>query len=126
MARRPDAARAGLTDSSAAEAPVPRREVADRAQEVDFAQVRAERLDEVELRMRALPEQEVTQPLLARRPDHEVGIRLATGVQVLPDLLGSEALGQFLERPALYPMLGDDAAHRVDDLAAAAVSDGEV
>ena len=90
---------------SAAEAAIARRVVADRAQEVDLAQVGSERLDEVELAVRALPQQEVAQPLLARGADHEVGIGLAAGVEVLADLLGGEARGELLERAALLVVL---------------------
>jgi hypothetical protein len=45
---------------------------------------------------------------------------------VLADLLGSEALGELLEGAAVLVVLGDDAAHRVDDLTTAAVADCEI
>src|SRR6187399_1714721 len=76
---------------SAAESAIPRRVIADRAEEVDLAQIGAERLDEVELAVRALPEQEVAQALLPRGADDQIGVRLASGVEVLADLLRSEA-----------------------------------
>ena len=50
------------------------------AQEIDLPQVWPKRLNKVELAVRALPEHEVAQALLARGADDEVGIRLATDV----------------------------------------------
>ena len=111
---------------SAAESAIPRRVVADRAEEVDLAQIGSERLDEVELAVRALPEQEVAQALLPRGADHQVRVGLTAGVEVLADLLGREVRGELLERSALPAVLGDDAADRVDDLGAPAVADREI
>ena len=59
----------GLCGRHAAEAPVPARERIDRGSEVVLAEVRPKRLGEVELRVGALPEQEVGQPLLAAGAD---------------------------------------------------------
>src|SRR6478609_11581891 len=55
----------------------------DRAQEVDPAEVGPVGLTEVELRLRALPQQEATEPLLSRGADHQIGVRLALRVDVL-------------------------------------------
>src|SRR5688572_28109934 len=60
---------------------------AHRAQEVDAAERRPERVAEVELRMDALPEQEAGEPLLPRGADDEVGVGLALGVEVLGDVV---------------------------------------
>ena len=76
--------------------------------------------------MRALPEQEAGQPLLARGADHQVGVGLALGVEVLGDVLDVEDLGQLLDRGAAGGVLVQQRAHRVGDLAAAAVADGDV
>src|SRR5690606_40683184 len=59
--------------------------VADRAQEVDLAQVGSESLHEVELAVRTLPQQEIAQPLLSAGADDQVGVRLPAGVQMLAD-----------------------------------------
>ena len=53
-------------------------------------EVRPVGLAEVELRVRALPEQEAGQPLLAGGADHQVGVGLAPGVEVLGDVLDVE------------------------------------
>src|SRR6476619_7194107 len=80
------------TPRSAAEATVPAGIRPQCAQEVDVAEVRPVRLAEVELGRRALPEQEAAEPLLARRADHEVGVRLALRVEVLRDVVGRQRL----------------------------------
>ena len=103
--RRAMLGRRGVGGVSPAESAVALGVVADRAQEVDLAQVGAERLDEVELAVRGLPEQEVAEPLLARRADDEVGVGLAAGVEVLADQLGREAFGELLEAAALGVVL---------------------
>src|SRR6478735_9079188 len=83
---------------SAAEAAFTLGVRADRAQEVDPAEVGPQRLAEVELRVGRLPEQEATEPLLARGPDHQVGVGLALGVEVLGDVLDVDDVGELLER----------------------------
>ncbi|MBG9885012.1 hypothetical protein ABE10_00110, partial [Bacillus toyonensis] len=100
--------------------------VADRTQEVDLTQIRTQRLDEVELAVRALPQQEVAQALLAARADHEVGVGLSSRVEMLADHLRRQVRGQILERPSGGLMVRHDASHRVDDLVASAVADSEV
>ena len=70
---------------------------ADRAQEVDPAEVGPVGLAEVELAVRALPQQEAAEPLLARGADHQVGVGLALGVEVLGDVLDVDDLGELLE-----------------------------
>src|SRR3982751_5684614 len=72
----------------------------DRPQEVDAAEVRPVGLAEVELAVRALPEQEAAQPLLPRRADDEVGVGLALGVEVLGDVLDVDDVGELLEAGA--------------------------
>src|SRR5688500_8884509 len=62
------------------EAAAPRGVGPDGPQEVHLAEVRPIGLAEVELRVRALPEQEAGQPLLAGGPDDQVGVRLALGI----------------------------------------------
>src|SRR5206468_3153060 len=79
-------------DGSDAEPPLSRGVRAQRPQEVDVPEVGPERLAEVELAVRALPQQEATQPLLAAGADDEVGIGLPPGVQVLRDVLDVEEL----------------------------------
>src|SRR3546814_16696901 len=57
----------------------------DRAKEVDLAELGPQGLTEVELALRALPQQESAQALLTRGADHQVRVGLALGVEVLPD-----------------------------------------
>ncbi len=57
-----------------------------RAQEVDPPEVRPVGLTEVELRPGALPQQEAAESLLPRGADHQVGIGLALGVEVVGDV----------------------------------------
>ena len=76
--------------------------------------------------MRALPEQEPAEPLLAGGADHQVGVGLALGVEVVGDVLDVEDLGELLEAGALGGVLGEQGADGVGDLAAAAVPDRDV
>ncbi len=85
---------------------------AQRPQEVDPTEVRPERLAEVELAVRALPEQEPGQPLLTGGADHQVGVGLTAGVQVLGDVLDVEHLGQLLDRGAPRRLLAAAASGR--------------
>src|SRR3982751_5715020 len=73
--------------ASGTEATVPLAEGPQRPQEVDLAEVGPVGLAEVELAVRALPQQEAAEPLLARGADHQVRIRLALGVEVLRDVV---------------------------------------
>src|SRR3954447_4388347 len=73
---------------------------ADGAEEVHAAEVGPVGLAEVELRLRALPEQEAAEPLLPRGADHQVGVGLPAGVEVLGDVLDVDDPGQLLHRGA--------------------------
>src|SRR6476469_2262756 len=106
--------------------PLALRVRADRAQEVHAAEVGPVRLAEVELAVRALPEQEAAEALLPRGADDEVGVRLALGVEVLGDVLDLQALGQLLDARAVGGVRREERAHGVGDLLAAAVADGDV
>src|SRR4051812_19898088 len=88
------------TAASGAEATLALGVGPDRAKEVNATEVGPVGLAEVELRLRALPQQEATQPLLPRRADHQVRVGLALGVEVLGDVLDVEDLGELLERCA--------------------------
>src|SRR5689334_24700944 len=112
--------------ASAAEAALALGVRTDRAQEVDAPEVRPQRLAEVELRVGRLPQQEATEALLARRADHQVGVGLALGVEVLGDVLDVDDVGELLERGALGGVVGEQGAYGVGDLAAPAVADGDV
>jgi hypothetical protein len=76
--------------------------------------------------MGALPEEESRQALLTRRTDDEVRVRLALGVEVLGDVLDVQHVGQVLDRGALGRLVVQQRAHRVGDLAPAAVADRDV
>lgn len=105
-----------------AETPLTRSKIAKRPQEVDLTEVGPQRFHEVELAVRALPQHEVAEPLLARGADDEVGIGLPARVQVLADEVGGEDLRESVEGSARVGVLAHDAAHRIRDLPAPAVA----
>src|SRR5262245_33043061 len=105
-------------------AAVPRTVIAQRAQEVHATERRPVRLGEPHLRVRALPQQEAGEPLFARRADHQVGVGLAGGVEVFRNRLGGDGVDELFARRAVRELLGEQRAHRVDDLLTAAVRDG--
>src|SRR4029450_3076117 len=111
---------------SVPEAALPLPVRAERADEVHLPEVGPQRFAEIELAMRGLPHQEPGQPLLARRPDDQVGVRLALGVEVLGDVLDVKALGEFINGGAVLGMPGKQRANRVAQLVPAAVRDGNV
>ena len=76
--------------------------------------------------MGALPQQEAGHPLFARGADHQVGVGLALGVEVLGDVLHVDHLGELLDRRTLLGVLVEHRADGVGELAAAAVRDGDV
>ena len=96
----------GLGTGLGAEAAVPVAVRAQGPQEVDVAELRPVGVAEVELAVRALPEQEAGQPLLARGADQQVGVGLALGVEVLGDVLDVEEGGDLFEAGALGGVLG--------------------
>src|SRR6476620_1564164 len=113
-------------DGSGAEAALALGVGTDGAQEVDPAEVRPVRLAEVELAVRALPEQEPAEPLLAGGADDQVGVGLALGIEVLGDVLDVEDLGELLDRRTPRGVLLEQGAYGVRDLAPAAVADRDV
>ncbi len=64
--------------------------------------------------------------MFAAGTDDEVGVRLTTGVEVLADHLRRQLRREVLHRAAGCFVLHDDRAHRIHDLVASAVSDGEI
>src|SRR5665811_462822 len=68
-----------------------------RPKEVDVSEVRPVGLAEVELTVGALPEQEATEPLLTRGSDHQVGVGLTPGVEMVGDMLDVKDLGKLLD-----------------------------
>ncbi len=102
------------------------RVVAERAQEVDLAEGRPEHVTEVVLGVRRLPQHESGQPLFAAGADDQIGVGLVAGVEVAPDHLGVDGVGELLQRGALVGRVEQQRAHRVGDLLASAVADGDV
>src|SRR5262249_41554346 len=96
------------------------------SQKVHFAEIGPVHVSEVELGVRALPEQEPGEPLLAAGPDDQIGIRLALRVEMLGDVVDVEYLGQLLQRPAGLGVLVEQRPDRVGDFAATAGADGDV
>src|SRR6218665_2715594 len=111
---------------SPTESTIPRRVITQRAQEIDRTQIRSERLDKVKLTVRGLPEHEVTEPLFPRRANHQIRVRLTSGIQVLADQFWRETLEKFLYPAPFRGVRSDDRAHRVDDLGSPAIPDGEI
>src|SRR5207344_3054509 len=101
---------------SGAEPPVTRRVRAQGAQEVDPPEGGPVGVAEVELRVCALPQEEPAEPLLPRGPDHQVGIGLARGVQMVGDVLQVEELGKLLDAGALGGVVVEQCADGVCDL----------
>src|SRR5262249_45533563 len=84
-------------------------------QEGGLAEAGPVAIAEVELGVRALPEQEAGEALLATGPDDQVRIRLALRVEVLGDVVDVEHLGQFLDRAAGLRVLVEQGSNRVGD-----------
>src|SRR6184192_2277261 len=101
-----------------AEATLPPLIGGDSLVEVGLSEIGPERLGAVKLGIGGLPEQEVTEPHFARRADDEVRIRQASGVQTVRQA-GLLELREICAGPRQL-------SNRVDDLAAAAVIDGNV
>jgi len=112
----------GLT----AQAALPARVVAQRAQEVDTPEIRPVDLTEVVLRVHRLPQQEAGQTLLTRGADDQVRIRLALGVQVLGDVLLGQRVRYLLQGGPGRGPLAQEIADRVGDLLPPAVADGDI
>src|SRR4249919_445875 len=106
---------------SGTEAALALRIRADRPQEVDLAEVGPVGLAEVELALGALPQEEAAEALLPRRPDHQVRIGLALGVEVLGDVVDVDDLGELLETRAALGVLLEQRPDGIGDLAATAV-----
>ena len=83
-------------------------------------------LGEPHFRVGALPQQKPAQPLFARGADHQIGIRLAGGVEVLRDGFDGDGVDELLCGGTVGKFLAEQSAHRVGDLLAAAVTDGDV
>src|SRR3954451_9106999 len=96
------------------------------AEEVDPSKVRPVGLAEVELAVRALPEQKTSEPLLPRGADHQIRVRLALGVQVLRNVVDVEVLGELLDGGASGGVLLEQGPYGVGDLPASAVPDRDV
>ena len=77
-------------------------------------------------RVTALPEEEAGQPLLPRRADDQVRIRLALCVEVLGDVLDVQHLRDVLHRRSLMGMLVKQGPDSVDDLTTTAIADGHI
>src|SRR6187431_2742899 len=108
---------------SGPETAVPLTEGTQRPEEVDLAEVRPVGLAEVELAVRALPEQETAEPLLPGGADDQVRVGLALGVEVLGDVLDVDHLRELLDARAPGGVLLQERAHGIGDLTTPAVAD---
>jgi hypothetical protein len=70
-----------------------------------------------------LPQQEPGQPLLPRRPDNQVRVRLPGGVQVFRDRVDGDGFDEFLAGGSVGNLLAQQCADGVGDFLAAAVPD---
>ena len=105
---------------------MPRGVVAQRSQEVHPSELRPVRLREPHFRIRALPQQESRQPLLPRCADHQIGVGLPGGVQVLRDALDGDGLDHLFCRGPIGQLLAQQGPHSSDDLLTAAVPDRDI
>src|SRR5918994_2881235 len=103
----------GVTALPRAEAPAAARVLLDRRPEALLVEVRPERVVEDELGVRGLPEQEVRDPLLARRADDEIGIAQVGRVQAGRDVRFRQVL--------VSDTFPENRAHCFHELGAAAV-----
>src|SRR5262245_16580976 len=99
------------------EATLPQLELAQRFEELPFAEVRPQRLGDVDLRVGDLPQQKVRETHLATRPDQEVGIGDSGGAEALRDRVLVDGLRRDL--PGLHA--GRDLLDGDRDLRASAV-----
>src|SRR3954469_17892420 len=112
----PEVARiVGSANPSATEPAVPQGIGAQGTEEVDPSEVRPERVTEVELRVRALPEHEATQALFTRGADDEVGVGLALGVEVVGNVLDVEQCRDLFQGRALRGVLVQETPDGVRD-----------
>src|SRR5439155_16649 len=109
-----------------AEAAVTLLEGAHGAEEIGRPERRPVDVAEVELAVRALPEEEPRQAHLAARPDDEVGIGQIGRVEVLGERLLRDALDDRIEVLAMFGLLEDHRLHRVDVILAPAECDVEI
>src|SRR5262249_58334364 len=103
--------------SPAAESPLAGRVLDQSCSQVVLAEVRPRLLDEDELRVRELPEQEVRDPLIARRTDQQIGIGQIWLVQ-------RSGEGVFIDLVRLNARLNEP-LRRVGELGPAAVVEGD-
>ena len=87
-------------------------------EQVPLAEVGPQRVGDPDLRVRDLPEQEVADPHLAARPDQQVGIGLARGIEKISEALLVQLVGADARR--------HDAARGFHDFGAAAVVERDV
>src|SRR6185369_17419945 len=97
-------------------------ELAERLEKLQLAEIRPQRLRDVDLRVRELPEEEIADPHLPARPDEEIGIGDTGGAErggdeVLIDLLGVEVAATHAPRDRPHgvgQLLAPAVAHRED------------
>src|SRR5205085_122577 len=107
--------------AGAAETALPALEFVDRVEELPLAEVRPKRVRDVDLGVSDLPQEEVADAHLAAGTDQEIRVGDAGGAERRRDELLVDGLRR--ELAALHA--SGDRAHRVGQLLAAAVADGE-
>ncbi|CAB4578698.1 unannotated protein [freshwater metagenome] len=105
---------------------LPATKVTKSPQKVDLTQVWAERFDEIELAVCALPQHEVTEALLTRCSNDEVWIRLSLGIEALGDGLDGDALGEVSEGPANVLVFLHKPSHCLSDFGAPSIAHSQV
>jgi hypothetical protein len=104
----------------------PCSEISKRTEEVNFSKVWTKCLDEIKLRVGALPEHEIAQALLSRSSNDQVWVWLALRVEVFGDGLNTDGFRKILEGSARLFVFFNQPCHSLGDLLATAVSDGEI
>ncbi len=115
-----------LCELLATEATIAQCEVSDSAQKVHATKVGAECFHKVELTVSALPQQKVTQALLAACSYDKVRVWLPARVKVLADHLWRELRRQIVEGSTVLVVRRNNAAHGVNDFGAPTVTNRKV
>jgi hypothetical protein len=105
---------------------LPATKVTKRSEEVDLTKVWAERFNEIELAVCALPQHEVTETLLTGRSNDKVWIGLSLGIEALGDGLDGDALGEVREGPANVLVFLHKPSHCLSDFGAPSVAHSQV
>src|SRR5262249_36862720 len=98
----------------------------DGAQEIDFAKGRPQYIGEIELAVRALPEQESGETDFATGSDDQIWVRDAGSVEMCPDRLGCDPVDGGSQRGFGTVHTGEQRAHSIGNFRAPAIGNGDI